>query len=94
LGNLGLVYALQQKASESRKLLERALAIVEREGGETNSQTNRVLENLAELSFRNGDQTRASQLYRRVLEQRRALFGEAHFELRLLNALGNPLPAE
>jgi len=64
--------------------------MLERDGGETNLRSNRLLENLADLSFRNGDQTKASQLYRRVLEQRRALFGEAHIELMVpLNALGS-----
>ena len=78
------------KLAESRKLLVRALAILERDSGETNVGSIALMETLADLSLRNGDHAEASKLYRRVLEGKRAQFGDSDVELLVpLNALGS-----
>jgi len=90
LVHLGLVYSLQEKASESRHLLDRTLAILERDGEDANVWPDVLLENLADLSFRNGNLSKAGQLYRRVLEQRRAHLDATHLALLgPLTALGS-----
>lgn len=74
--NLALIYFKVNRFEEAKELLEKALALFENSGGQTDEHYSGALAGVAEAWYRMGDYAKALTYYEKALDDVKAHYGE------------------
>lgn len=74
--NLALIYFKVNRYEKAKELLEKALALFEQNGGQTDEHYSGALAGIAEAWYRMGDYARALEYYKKACDDVKAHYGE------------------